>query len=117
VSLRDKTTLDQEHLDRQLAVLHATQNDVERARSQIIDTLSGLKYQLESVQATIQSAQATFENRSTEAKEEEKALADTRNQVKTLDSENTELLAKLQSLREQFKSTYSNNVELVRTRK
>jgi chromosome segregation ATPase len=113
VALRDQTILAQEKMDRDLAVLHAKQADVYKARSQVLDTLSGLKYQLEVVESTIKSAIATFENRSTEARDEEKALADARAGVKSLDQENTQLMARLQTLRDQFKTTYKTNLGMV----
>jgi len=113
VENRDQTTMTQEQADRDVAVLRSKQADVERARSQVVETLTRAQYQLATVQETIKGAETTAEHRTTERQEEEKALADARSEVQDLKSKNGQLLDELQSLRSQFKSSYDANKQML----
>jgi chromosome segregation ATPase len=106
-----QTSQAQEKTDRERTILRSKQTDVERARSQISDTLSAIKYELEIVEGTAKSAQTDLENRTAEHQEESKNLE--KNQA-----ENQELMAlcgklrdQLASLRNDFKAKYHANLE------
>jgi chromosome segregation ATPase len=110
-SLLTQITQEQENTDRERTVLRAKQADLERVKSQISDTLSGVKYELEIVEGTAKSAQTDLENRTTELAEETKSLEKDR-------ADNQELIAscskqrdELASLRKEFKSKYHANIE------
>ncbi|MDR3622177.1 MAG: hypothetical protein P4L85_22700 [Paludisphaera borealis] len=113
IRLKDQTTVRQEAGDQQIAVLLSRQNDAERASSSLKDVVNALQYQLETAQATIKEAEQSRQQRSTEKEEEIKALADTRAEVESLMAKNTELTARLESLRTEFKKTFESNVDMV----
>jgi chromosome segregation ATPase len=106
-----QTSQEQEKIDRERALLGAKKSDLERARSQISDTLSSVKYELEIVEATAKTAQTDLDNRTAEHQEETKVLEKER-------ADNQELMAscskqrdQLASLRKDFKSKYHANIE------
>ena len=113
VSLRDQTTLVQEKIDGDIAVLRARQTDLERTRSQVADTLAHVQFDLGTVNATIEGAKTSLRNRNAEFDAEEKAMADLRREVQSLKSNNTQLMTRLQSLRDQFQGSYHQNVEML----
>jgi cell division protein ZapA len=110
---RDQTTITQEKIDREIAALESRQTDLERTRSQIIDTLSRLQYDLNVVNGTIAAAKDSLQNRVNEFNADEKAMADLRRDVQSLRSNNEQLMARLQSLRTQFQDTYHKNLEMI----
>jgi hypothetical protein len=114
--LRDQTHSTQAHIDRDLNVLRSRQSDEEKARSQISETLSRLRYQLATVEETIKTAQTSLENHNKEHQDEEKAIDDLRTEVKSVKTENTQLMARLQSLRTKFQDTYHQNIEMAHRR-
>ncbi len=110
---RDRTTDAQEKIDRDIATLRAQQTDLERTRSQIVDTLERLKFDLGTVNATIAGARTSLEHRNAEFDAEQKATDDLRRHVQSLRTNNTEHMARLDSLRNQFQKTYHANVEML----
>jgi chromosome segregation ATPase len=114
---RDLTTVTQEKLDREIAALESQQTDLERTRTEVSDTLSRLQYDLGTVNATIAAAKDSVQNRIAEFDADQKAMADLRRDVQSLRSNNTELMARLQSLRNQFQDTYHKNVEMLGKRR
>ena len=112
-SQRDQTVATQEEIDRALAVLGSRQADLEAARSQIVESLTRVQYQLATVEETIKGARASLDNRNAEHQEELKAMADLRSEVQTLKNQNHEQLARLQALRDQFQKTYHTNLEML----
>ena len=104
----------QEKIDREIAALRSQQTDLERTRTQIIDTL---------IAAAIRARHGEFHHRrrqghrsstaTTEFDAEEKALDDLRRQVQALRSNNTQLMDRLQSLRDQFQATHQKNVGML----
>ncbi len=109
--LKDQTASIQEKVDRQLMVLRSKETDLEKARSQIVATLNGLKYQMETLNATLKESQATLEARNVELETEKRGLADTRAEVKTLIAQTTDLMNQLSSLRSTFQKTYSDSLD------
>jgi chromosome segregation ATPase len=106
-----QTAQEQERIDRERALLGSKRSDLERARSQISDTLSGVKYELEIVEGTAKTAQTDLDNRTAEHQEETKILEKER-------ADNQELMAscgkqrdQLASLRKDFQSKYRANIE------
>ena len=111
VSLRDQTSSIQEDVDRQIAVLRARQSDVERARSQIQESLSRVQYQLATVKETIEKAKTALQHRIEEQASEQQALAQAKSEVEDLKAKNGELLSQLSTLRKNFETVYHSNVE------
>jgi hypothetical protein len=113
LDLRTQTTQVQEKIDRDLAVLLSRQNDLEESKSEILDTLASLQYQLATVEDTIKNGRATVASRNAEHQEEEKAMEGLRAEVQELIADNGQLMNRLQTLREQFSKTHQNNVEML----
>lgn len=111
VALKDQTAQVQELTDRDLGVLRSQQSDVEKARSQIRETLSRAQYQLAIVEETIKGAQEALQHRDEEYQSEEKAIGDLRSDVRNLIAETTQLRDKLATLRKEFETTYHANIE------
>ena len=116
-SLHDQTASAQEELDRQITTFRAQIADLEKGRSQVLESLSRVKYQKDIVDSTVNAAKAQFEHRSAEHQAEEKAMADLRNEVQNLEAQNGQLMARLQTLRDQYKETYHQNLELIHKRR
>ncbi len=112
-SFLSQTQQAQEKVDREYEVLRAKQADLQRAGSQVSDSLAGVKYELEIVQGTVKSAQAALEHRNTEQQEETKELAQDRVQVQELMSQSSKLRERLASLRKEFQSQYHANIEML----
>ena len=55
----------------------------------------------------------SIQNRTAEFDAEEKALADLRGRVQSLKANNSQLMGRLQSLRQQFQDTHHKNVGMV----
>jgi hypothetical protein len=113
VRLKDQTTVLQEAGDHRLAVLLSRQNDAERASSTLKDVVNSLQYQLETVEATIEEAKQSREQRLAEKEQEIKDLADARAEVESLIARDAELTERLETLRKEFKDTFEKNVEMV----
>jgi chromosome segregation ATPase len=114
--LRDQTTLVQEKIDRDVTALRVQQNDLERSHSQISYTLDRVKHELETVNSTIEGAKTSIENRKNEFDAEEKAMDELRRQVLSLKSNNTQLMDRLKTLRDQFQNSYHENVGMLSKR-
>ncbi len=113
VSFLSQTQQAQEKVDREYGVLRARQADLQRAASQISDSLSGMKYELDIVQGTVKSAQSALEHRNTEQQEETKELAQDRVQVQELMAQSSKLRDRLASVRKDFTSRYHDNIEML----
>jgi chromosome segregation ATPase len=111
VGLRDQTSSMQENVDRQVVVLRSRQSDLEKARSQIRESLSRNEYQLEIVQDTIKKAKLALQNRVNEQQSDDEALAKAKSEVKDLMAETGELGNQLGALRKEFQTKYHANVE------
>ncbi len=116
LDLRDQTAFSQESIDREVAVLRSRQADLEDAHSQISESLSRLRYQQATVEETIKTAQTSLQNRNKEHQDEEKAIDDLRTEVRGLKTDNTQLMARLQSLRDKFQETYGSNLKMLNQR-
>ncbi len=80
------------------------------------DSLSRLRYQLASVDETIKTAQTSLANHNKEYQDEEKAMDDLRAEIQGLKTDNTQLMARLQSLRNKFQDTYHTNLGMLSKR-
>jgi chromosome segregation ATPase len=114
--LRDQTTLVQEKIDRDVTALRVQQNDLERTHSQVSYSLDRVKHELETVNSTIDGAKTSIENRKNEFDAEEKAMDELRRQVLSLKSNNTQLMDRLKTLRDQFQHSYHENVGMLSKR-
>jgi chromosome segregation ATPase len=113
VAFRDETSSIQEKVDRDLTMLRARLADVEGVRSQIIDGLARMQYQLFTVEEATKGAQTALEHRNAERQAEEKALADAKAEVQSLMAESSQLTSRLNTLRQTFQTTYKANVEML----
>ncbi len=114
--LHTQTTLIQEQIDRDRTVLMSKQTDLEKSKSEILDTLASLQYELTTVEDTINKGQATLASRNADHQEEEKAIQGLRTEVQDLVAENTQLMDRLKSLREQFQATHQSNIQMLKQR-
>lgn len=112
-SYRDQTTIAQEKIDREITALRSQQTDLERSRSQISDTLSRLQYDLGTVNATIAAARESLQIRITEFDNEQTAMADLRRNVQSLKAKNSELMGRLQKLRDDFQKNHHDNLKML----
>jgi len=113
VRVKDQTHVLQEKMDRQLAVINARQNDVQRLASTISEKLSGISYELATVQLTVQSAEQDRTERAAEVVADQKALEAARAEVKSLKATDEELRSRLASLREEFKKTLDSSNKIL----
>jgi hypothetical protein len=116
LDLRSQTTLTQEKIDRDIIVLRSRQADLENSRSQVMENLSRLQYQLATVEDTIKNGRATLASRIAEHQDEEKAITGLRTEVQDLIADNSQLMARLKSLRDQFQSTHHTNLKMLNNR-
>ena len=96
-----------------LTVLAARQADVEKARSAVLEIATRVRIQLADVEATVKSALAHSEQRLADKNAEIKAKADAEADVEKLKKENGEMIARLNALRDKFKTTLQENKSLV----
>ena len=113
VQVKDQTHVLQEKMDRELAVINARQNDVQRLASNVSENLSRVRYELATVQQTVQNAEQDRTERAAEVVADQKALDAARNEVKSLKATDEELRARLASLRDEFKKTLKYNVDIL----
>jgi peptidoglycan hydrolase CwlO-like protein len=106
VATRDQSSSVQEELHRQLTVLRSRQSDIEKARSQIRESLSRNEYQLELVTQTIDRAKAALQHRVEDQQTDEQTLAKSRAEVKELIAKSNELVQQLGALRKEFQTKY-----------
>jgi chromosome segregation ATPase len=96
-----------------LTVLAARQADVEKARSAVLEIATRVRIQLADVEATVKSALAHSEQRLADKNAEIKAKADAEASVEKLKGENGKMIARLNALRDKFKTTLQENKSLV----
>jgi chromosome segregation ATPase len=116
-TVHDETSFAQEELDRQLTTLRAQISDLENGRSQIVETLARVKYQKDIVENTVNAAKTQLEHRTAEHQAEEKAMVDLRSEVQDLKTQNGQLMARLQTLRNQYQDTHHKNLEQIQKRR
>lgn len=112
-SLIDSTSEVRTQIDLTFAVLRARQFDVEQARSQILENLLSLQFQLATAQETLKSAQTALDNRNADLQAETKALASGKSSVQDLITETDQLSARLATLCKDFQTTYKSNLEIL----
>ncbi len=113
VRVKDQTHVLQEQMDRELAVINARQNDVQRLASNISERLSSVRYELATVQQTVQNAEQGRTARAAEVVADQKALDAARDEVKSLKATDEQLRARLASLRAEFKKTLNSSVNIL----
>jgi chromosome segregation ATPase len=113
VAQRNATSKLQEDSDRYSTLLEESAVDIEKARSQINETLSHLRYDVATVEETIKGAQVALEHRNTEFQDETKALAKLRSETDDLIGETNQLRDRLAALRKDYQNTYHANLELL----
>src|SRR5208337_276761 len=113
VRVMDQTHVLQEKMDRELAVINARQNDVQRLASNVSENLSRVRYELATVQQTVQNAEQDRTERAAEVVADQKALDAARNEVKSLKATDEQLRERLTSLRNEFKKTLNRNVDIL----
>jgi len=113
VRVKDQTNGLQEQMDRELAVINARQNDVQRLASNVSERLSSVRYELATVQQTVQNAEQGRTERAAEVVADQKALDAARDEVKALKATDEQLRAGLASLRAEFKKTLNSSVNIL----
>jgi len=113
VQVKDQTHVLQEKMDRELAVINARQNDVQRLASNVSENISRVRYELATVQQTVQNAEQDRTERAAEVVADQKALDAARNEVKSLKATDEQLRERLTSLRNEFKKTLNRNVDIL----
>jgi chromosome segregation ATPase len=111
--LKDQTTVLQEKMDRDLAVINARQVDAQRISSTIREILSRVQYELASVKQTLANSQRDRTQRVDEQTAEEKDLAKARDEVTALKETDRTLTKQLLDLRAKFRETYDFNVAAI----
>lgn len=114
---RDQTNIMQENLDREIATLRAKQTDLERTRSQVTDMLARLQSDLKTVNDTIASARESIQVRVAEFNADTTAMDDLRRRVNELKATNSEMVGRLQSLRDQFQKSYHDSLQRIGSRR
>jgi chromosome segregation ATPase len=113
VHVRDQTTVLQEQMDRELAVINARQNDVQRLASDVTENLSRVRYELSTVQQTLQNAEQDRTERAEEAVADQKALDAARVEYQALKVADGQLRERLASLRAEFKKTLKSSNDIL----
>jgi chromosome segregation ATPase len=113
VRAKDQLHVFQEQMDRELAVLNARQNDVQRLASNVSENLSWIHYELVTIQQTAQNAKQDKTERAKEVVDEQKALDAARAEFRELKAKDGQLRQRLASLREEFKKTRNWSVEIL----
>ncbi len=114
---KDQVHVFQEQMDRELAVINARQNDVQRLASNVKETLSRFQYELATVQQTLENAKQDRTEREAEHAAEETALASARDEFRKLQDTDKQLRDRLDHLRNDFKSTLESSGKILRTLK
>ncbi len=113
VRVKDQTHVMQEKMDRELAVINARQNDVQRLASNVSEILSRVRYELATVQQSVQTAEQDWTERTAEVAADHTALDAASNEVKSLQATDDQLSKRLASLRDEFKKTLKANVDIL----
>jgi hypothetical protein len=110
---RSESTVVQEETDRALEVIRDHQIEVEKAHSATRDILASVQFQMTVMEETLKNAQLDSEQRLADLEAEKKAKAAIEADVEVLKSENSALMNRLASLRDEFKSKLKANVSLL----
>ena len=111
--LQDKITLEQLATEEEQTVLRSRLADVERAKAEAIELLTGVKVQLATLNEAVAKAKIAREDRNKEQMNETAGLAAARTSVDELKAANSELLNELTQLRNEFKSLLESNKTVV----
>jgi chromosome segregation ATPase len=113
--IKDQTTVVQEQLDQDIAVVQARQTDVERVNTNIREILARVQIQVATLEKTVKDAEKDAKERTDEKAAEQQALEAERASVETLKAQNSELMNRLEGLRNQFMAMLKGNQGLLRT--
>jgi hypothetical protein len=113
--IKDLTTIAQEQLDHDIEVVRARQTDVERVNTNIREILARVQIQVATLEKTVKDAERTAKERTDEKAAEQQALEAERASVEQLKAHNSELMNRLEGLRNQFIATLKGNQGLLRT--
>ena len=113
VELSEQIDQQQRNTQTALTVLQTKQSGVEAKRAEYLEIASRVRLQVADVDSMLKAATTHSEQRLTEKDAETKGLADPQAAVETLKGQNSELLARLSSLREKFASTLKKNKSLI----
>jgi hypothetical protein len=112
----DETKLTGTRSQNDLTTRQAKLSEVEKIRSQMIESVTRVKLQLDGLNATVARGQADVKERVAERGTEKQGKAGSLALVEKLKGENGQLLAQLQSLRAKFRSTHESNKAMVQRR-
>lgn len=111
--LEDKIALEQLASQEQQTVLRGKLTDLERAKAETIEVQTAVGVQVAILQKALAKAEIAREARKQELENETAGLAAARMTVDELKAANSELLAELTQLRNEFKSLLESNKALV----
>src|SRR5271166_1210325 len=111
--VKDETVLVQEQMVRDLAVTGSRQTNMERVKSNIREILSQVQYQLATLQEAVKNAEQTAQQRAAEKVAEQKTLDAAKAEVETLKVQNSELMNRLTSLRNELKTTMKASLDML----
>jgi len=112
-SLKDQISREQTTTGQELAVIQSRQTELERARTELLETASRVKYQVAEIEAAVKTAQLDRDQRVAEKKAETEARDAARAEVAQLKIEHSRLSDQLTQLRNKFKATVEENRRLV----
>jgi outer membrane murein-binding lipoprotein Lpp len=112
-SLTDQTAQVRTQIDLNFALLRSREITIQKTKSQILETLLRLQYELAIAQDTAKSAQSALDGRNNELQTETKELSQERATVQELIATTDKLTEQLTTLRKDFKSTYQSNLEIL----
>ena len=113
VKVKDETILVQERMVRDLAVTGSRQTNMERVKSNIREILSRVQYQPATLQETVKNAEQSAQQRAAEIVAEQKTLDAAKAEVETLKVQNSELMNRLTSLRNELKTTLKASLDML----
>jgi chromosome segregation ATPase len=112
VKVKDETILVQKQMVRDLAVTGPRQTNMERVKSNR-EFLSRVQYQLATLQETVKNAEQSAQQRAAEIVAEQKTLDAAKAEVETLKVQNSELMNRLTSLRNELKTTLKASLDML----
>src|SRR5271166_5054491 len=114
VKVKDETILVQKQMVRDLAVTGPRQTNMERVKSNR-EILFRVQYQLATLQETVKNAEQSAQQRAAEIVAEQKTLDAAKAEVETLKVQNSELMNRLTSLRNELKTTMKASLDMLDT--
>lgn len=111
--LADQIYLERTRMQDELAALQSRQTGVEKSKSVVLESLTRVKADLDTLTATVKQGNEEVKKRQAEKADETKLKADAVALVEKLKGENGQLLGQLSGLRDKFRTSLEANKEMV----